>query len=131
MYIEYVAPTSITSKCRHWQSNDGDGLNAANSRKLAEFLQREIDSGRTKAYALVFQSQQEMTPDEVCWLCEGTGTRKPPPNRGAGDLKTGMICNACEGRGVKRPMSTDYPFDVENVQDLIAFLRDCGGFKIC
>jgi hypothetical protein len=32
--------------CRYWHFNDGDGLDAAASRALADALQVEIDSGR-------------------------------------------------------------------------------------
>ena len=75
------------------------GLNAKDSAALATKLQAEIDSGRTANYVRAWSSQQEMMPDEPCWLCEGTGTRKPAPECGAGDLATGTICNACHGKG--------------------------------
>jgi hypothetical protein len=128
-YVCEVAPT-ITRKCQYWQSNDGNGLNASDSQKLAIILQREIETGRTAAYAKRFASEQEMTPDEECWLCDGTGTRKPYPEMGAGDVKTGLRCNACDGRGFSRPYSTYDRFKVEDVQKFAAFLRDCGGFQI-
>jgi hypothetical protein len=49
-YCCEVAP-DITSKCKHWDSNDADGLAAEDARQLAIRVQAEIDSGRTQAYA--------------------------------------------------------------------------------
>lgn len=128
-YACAVAP-DIAAHCKCWQSNDGDGLNAKQSAQLADRLQAEIDAGRTLLYAKRYTGAQEASPDEPCWLCEGTGTQRPVPERGAGDLKTGIKCNSCDGRGYVRPDSTHYPFSVENVQRFVAFLRDCGGFNI-
>jgi hypothetical protein len=129
-YACEVAP-DITSKCRYWQSNDGDGLNAHDAGKLADRLQQEIDSGRTASYARLRQSEIEMMPNEPCFLCEGTGTRKPVPACGAGDPKTdGIICNGCKGNGHVRSWDHAYRIDVESVQNFVAFLRGCGGFEI-
>jgi hypothetical protein len=36
----------IASQCQHWFSNDGDGLDAENSRKLADTLKAELEAGR-------------------------------------------------------------------------------------
>jgi hypothetical protein len=129
-YCREVAP-EICSHCKYWDSNDGDGLNAARSIALANALQAEVDAGRAAAHEKRYASEQEMTPNEPCDLCEGTGTRKPIPERGAGDIATGIKCNACGGTGHVRPWSTQYPFSVENVVEFIAFLKGCGGFKIC
>lgn len=129
-YVQKVAP-DICCKCKHWQSNDGNGLNSTDSIRLADRLQAEIDSGRTQAYAIKYKSDQEIIPDEKCDLCDGTGIRKPIPGRGAGDTLTGIKCNACEGKGTRKPLSTWYSFDVENVTEFVAFLRECGGFEIC
>lgn len=129
-YVCAVSPT-ITKRCKYWQSNDGDGLNAVASLALADILQKELDSGRTASFARARQSAIEMMADEPCDLCEGTGTRKPIPQRGAGDPRNGGFkCNACDGRGFVRPDLTHYPFEVENVQKFTTFLRGCGGFEI-
>jgi hypothetical protein len=128
-YVNEIAP-GIASKCRYWQSNDGDGLNAADALELAAILQAEIDSGRCERYARIRASAQEMAPNEPCDLCDGTGTRKPIPERGAGDLVSGITCNGCAGTGWVRPWLEHYPFDVENVREFVAFLRGCGGFAI-
>jgi hypothetical protein len=49
-YCRHIAP-SITTSCRHWYTNDGDGLNAAQARKLAAVLQGSIDQCRIDDYA--------------------------------------------------------------------------------
>lgn len=129
-YVCEVAP-DIAKKCSYWQSNDGDGLGEGDSAKLADRLQQEIDSGRTARYAQVRQSEIERMANERCPLCEGTGTRKPVPHRGAGNPKAGGIrCNQCGGDGHVRPEIENYPFNVENVQEFVTFLRGCGGFEI-
>lgn len=130
-YCCEVAP-EIASGCGYWQSNDGDGLDDDGAIALADALQAEINSNRADAYARRRQSEIEMMPNEPCYLCEATGTRKPVPDVGAGDLKLGGIkCNNCDGSGYVRPNADNYPFSVENVIEFIAFLRDCGGFEIC
>lgn len=125
-YCCSVAP-EITAKCAYWQSNDGDGLGERASLKLADRLQAEIDSGRTAAFAAIREAEQHRLPDDPCQICAGTGLRLPPPACGAGD----QPCNGCNGTGRVRPWETAYPFSVENVQEFIAFLRECGGFEIC
>jgi hypothetical protein len=49
-YCKEIAP-DIVSRCKHWHTNDGDGLNGADSVALADALQNEIDSGRCAKYA--------------------------------------------------------------------------------
>jgi hypothetical protein len=40
-----------TSSCKHWKTNDGDGLNSAQALALAEALERKLQSGEV-AFAL-------------------------------------------------------------------------------
>jgi hypothetical protein len=128
-YVCSIAP-ELCCKCQYWQSNDGDGLEASDSIQLAERLQAELDAGRTEAHAHIYQSKQAAMPKEFCSTCEGTGTRRPVPERGAGDLKDGGIrCNGCDGDGYCEPFN--YPFSVKAVQEFTAFLRASGGFMIC
>ena len=122
-YIKEVAPEEITSNCQYWQSNDGDGLDAENSKKLADFLQAEIDSGRTKAYEAEYEKSQDALPDEKCDLCNGTGQRNDNIIQGT--------CNKCKGKGKVRPWPTYYPFSAENVQEFVNFLKESEGFEIC
>ena len=124
-YACKVAP-NITDRCRYWQTNDGDGLNARDARRLGERLQEEIDAGRTQLYAERYHAAQCALPDEDCEVCAGTGKRKQVPQTGAGTEP----CNGCNSTGKRRPWETYYPFEVEYVQEFATFLKVCGGFEI-
>jgi hypothetical protein len=135
-----VAP-EITSACRHWYTNDGDGLDAAGALALAEALEQEINTSRIHAHARryaaeqeLIAAEQELMPDKLCVSCGGSGLRKSAHARlhGGGVLKPGMIiCNQCEGAGYVRPITGCLEFTTENVAAFVAFLRECGGFEIC
>jgi hypothetical protein len=60
-YTCTVAP-DITAKCKAWERNDGDGLEAADAVALADRLQTEIDTGRAVRYAQVRASELEALP---------------------------------------------------------------------
>ena len=113
-----------------WHSNSGDGLEEPDSVQLADRLQAELDAGRTKSYARIYQSEQEAAPNEPCFICEGTGTRRPGAECGAGDLKNGIKCNACAGTGYREAWIRNHPFSVELVRKFATFLRASGGFEI-
>lgn len=129
-YCQRIAP-AIASKCKHWQTNDGAGLNAEDSVLLADALQAELDSGRTQIYEDQYRARLAAMPDEKCWLCGGTGVRSDIPLRGPGTILGGRQCNGCNGSGHRRPDETHYPFEAENVREFVTFLRACGGFEIC
>ena len=126
-YVCEVAPELIDDDLRErGHFNDGAGLGGVKSRKLAEVLQNEIDSGSTAIYASNWQKELDALPDEPCDICGATGKRLPAPQVGPGNEE----CNGCKGKGTKRPLATWYPFSVENVQEFVDFLRDSGGFRI-
>jgi hypothetical protein len=130
-YVCSIAPEQCR-KCMDWHTNDGDGLDESDSIQLAEKLQAELDAGRTESYARLYNSKQTMMPKEPCEICEGTGTRRPVPNSGAGNPKNGGTrCNGCDGAGFREPWDCNYPFSVEVVQEFTAFLQTSGGFSIC
>ena len=59
-------------------------------------------------------SRLEAMPNEPCTICETTGLRKEPPERGAGDLRNGGTkCNACDGEGYRRPWEMSVARDFE------------------
>jgi hypothetical protein len=119
-YACEVAP-AITAKCKHWDSNDFDGLNGDDSILLADLLQEEIDSGRTEKYARLWHSERELTLSELILLGKGTGTL---PEGGAGDpTNDGIVCNTCNGDGYHWQW-------VKRLQEFVYFLRYCGGFQI-
>jgi hypothetical protein len=108
-------------------SNDAAGLNADDSKQLADLLRAEIDGGDTLQYANERQAKLDAIPMEKCDICGGTGKRAEPPAKGPGDIP----CNACDAKGERKSLATWYPFNVQNVEAFIQFLDHCGGFKIC
>ena len=58
-YMCTVAP-KVTSECREWYSNDGDGLSEERAKQLAKILVKELASGRTARY---IRKQEEPTFD--------------------------------------------------------------------
>lgn len=144
IYINKVAP-EIAKHCRHWNSNDGDGLDAEQSLKLANVLIQEIATGATLEYERAWTKHHKELPDLECNFCHGTGVRtdsvgqqmRMPTRQIPMDDDThpraGQIgwCNACNGTGHVRPFESQYPFDVDNVREFADFLRDSGGFSIC
>jgi hypothetical protein len=130
-YCIATAP-NITQMCRHWYTNDGDGLDASRSVRLANALQVEVDSGRTAAFAAEWEAKRLAIPKVTCELCNGTGTRPDGLSRfGAEWVKNTKGCNGCRGTGQHDDISSWCHFTVENVQEFINFLRHCGGFEIC
>jgi hypothetical protein len=119
-YICEVAP-EIADHCEYWLTNEGDGLNAEDSAALANKLQQEINS-------VICAAEQELTPNEPCRLCKGTGILRAPAagECGAGDMLTGIKCNNCDGNGFVPAFSTYYPFSADNVRNFVAFLRGDG-----
>jgi hypothetical protein len=77
-YCKEVAPR-VASGCRDWYTNDGDGLDAAASRALAEALEAEIESGRCADVERQGKAAWEATP-KTCFNCGGQGVVwKPRP----------------------------------------------------
>jgi hypothetical protein len=113
---------SLCEKVTHAHSNDGDGLDAADSRLLAASLQHELQIGATAEWLGVRQSHLDAIPDEPCEFCATTGIRHWPD----GDKP----CNGCEGKGHKRPFKTWYGFDQGHLERFVEFLDNCGGFEI-
>lgn len=125
-YCERLAPDLIPSN-NLGHSNDGWGLGARASRALADRLREALDAGETETYSQQYAKFLAALPDKLCEICGGTGKRVEPPNIGPGDLP----CNGCDGTGHTQNFARNYPFSVENVREFEAFLRECGGFKIC
>jgi hypothetical protein len=124
-YVRQIAP-EITAACKHWDSNDGDGLDAEASVALANKLQVEIDSGRTLSYKKRRADYLARLPKEKCCVCDGTGKRKPPPEGGTGEEH----CNVCDGEGLREDWRTKCSFSVNVVRAFAAFLKTSGGFVI-
>jgi len=107
--------------------NDGVIINAETCDAMLEKLMVELATDGHTNFANQYKVEQENAPLEDCDLCEGTGKRKPAPQTGAGDVH----CNKCDGKGETKPWSSNYPFSVENVEEFVSFLSECGGMQIC
>ena len=101
--------------------NDGAGLDAEGSVKLAMHLQMSIEDKTGMKYANERQEWLDSLEDEPCSRCNNN-------NRGKVKKKD---CNPCGGKGTKKPFEASYPFDLRNVSDFAKFLEFSGGFKIC
>jgi DnaJ-class molecular chaperone len=124
---------SVADKVKDGHSNSGDGLNAGDSKKLAAFIKKDLDSGKAQKYAQKREEELNSLPDVPCEYCETTGSRTWQPHEGPNDTDTVQIktCNSCKGKGSVRPWPTQYPFSVENLAEFQEFLDNCGGFSIC
>jgi hypothetical protein len=130
-----LAP-DITSNCKYWTSNDGDGLDADAAAQLAERLQQLIADGTIADYVTQFRAMLARLPDVACEACEGRGRISravvktvdalPGPLDSNGDI----ICLPCAGAGHRCPFMAYRPLDEEDVEEWARFLRSCGGFCI-
>lgn len=125
-YCAAVAPDIIpASNLGHF--NDGWGLDNHAALKLAECLSAALLSGHTEQYEQKYQQRLDSLPLEPCTICGATGKRAEPPVVGSGSRP----CTYCDGTGKVRSFQARSPFSTDNVREFEAFLRDCGGFKIC
>jgi hypothetical protein len=126
----------LTSMCRFWHTNDGDGLDAVAAIQLADALDADLANGSIAVYARTRQEVIASMPYEECDLCGGTGIRTDEVGQALGldtphDPMTGRGgCNGCQGQGKREPWLAHYPFSVENVTEFATFLRGSGGFTI-
>jgi len=122
-----IAP-DLCGKVKYAHSNDGDGLNAEDSMQLALLLDQACNNGRAAQLAQGRREEVCTLPDEECYLCGGTGKRRPV---GQGPGPGNEPCNACNSTGRRRPFETSYDADAEDVREFAEFLKHCGGFEIC
>src|SRR5262245_4962394 len=69
-----VAP-EVCSACKHWYTNDGDGLRAEEASKLADALELRLSDGTIDQWISKKISFAQSLPDEPCPNCGGTGIR--------------------------------------------------------
>jgi hypothetical protein len=108
-------------------SNDGDGLDASEARKLAFKLQEEIDSGRAEKFVNDYEAHRASLDKIPCIYCDEGGNRSWPTKTGESIKK---VCNACNGTRFTDSWESYYPMSLENIQSFTSFLMDCGGFRI-
>lgn len=143
-----LAP-EITTHCKYWQSNDGDGLNASQSRALADKLEEGVADGTVAEFIKMEDDEIAKLPREKCEICNGTGIRTDdigekngmpdkivevgPDNEDQDNPRKGLKgwCNGCNGYGSRRNSANMYGLDIESVAEFAKFLRASGGFQIC
>lgn len=137
-----LAP-DLTSACKRWHTNDGDGLEEPLSLALAARLRAALNDGTVSSFVARRDEKLAAMPSETCDICDGTGVRTDDIGRKArqhlrvidqpGHPRHGETgwCNACDGRGHSRPNATWYRLSVDDVREFTDFLEQCGGFSIC
>ncbi len=129
-YACHVAPW-VSEMVVYGHTNDGDGLDSKDSKKLANVLLEEVSSGRTKEVEKVYMADLDAKPDEDCKWCHGTGNRA----KARGDFTEEQMagsngCNGCKGTGKVRPDACHYQFSSKNVKEFAEFAEASGGFEI-
>jgi len=116
-----VSP-ELTDQVTHGHSNVGDGLNEADSIRLANRLLTALASGDVARIIETELRRQSQLVDDDCTYCQKTGRRQWPEGE--------RECNVCQGRGHHRPDDTHHHTTTEEVRRFIVFLDTCGGFEI-
>lgn len=142
-YVEDTHP-EIAELVEHAHTNDGDGLTASKSLKLAKLLQEDLANGVVDDYIEARQKALAALPRETCHLCEGTGIRTDavgvengmPDKELSPELqillgRTHGTCNRCHGEGQVDDFQLSYSLYREDVEQFSDFLENCGGFEIC
>lgn len=143
VFVQKTYPT-LTSKCKAWHTNDGDGLGKVASLKLAMAIRADVVFGKVKEYENKFNEAKQSKPKVKCEICNGTGIRNDDKgvlfgyatkelDKELADKLGRNIgwCNGCDGHGESQDSSTWYAFSEENVIGFADFLENSGGFKIC
>ena len=136
-----LAP-DIARHCSGWHTNDGDGLNATNAKRLAAVLEAALASGKVAMLVALRVARFRRLPDEPCPWCDSTGVRGDEVGQEHGlDQRTiddvghprhGQTgwCNGCDGRGSNRPRETFYRVHDADVREFADFVKNSGGFWI-
>jgi len=126
-YIEHAYP-EIASRVPDAQFNDGDGLNARDSKILAKKILNDLANGRVDQYIDDRNASIKAMPDVACEICNGEGVRND--NHAVKNGFAGAECAGCKGKGDRRPWDESYWLDKNAVEEFALFLKNCGGFEI-
>lgn len=133
----------IAAKCEHWHSNDGDGLDADDARRLADHLDQMVADGTAEVYVTQRDADLAALSMERCELCEGTGIRRDRVGIEHGQIERLIEtpghkrqgqrgwCNACDDTGEREPWARSYFLEIDDIREFAAFARASGGFEIC
>ena len=144
-----VLEPELASKNKYWQSNDGGGLNSADSKKMADRLDKHVADGTVKKLIDDWDKMLAALPRVRCALCNGTGIRTDeigeksrmedkivevgPDDEDQDNPRKGLKgwCNGCNGYGSRKDDRTMYSVEVDDVTEFAKFMRASGGFQIC
>jgi hypothetical protein len=131
--VQALGPASVVDRCKHWHSNDGDGLGDKDSKFLAKALRKSIEDGSAQRWLDTYKAHIDSIPMETCDLCSGTGIRPKDTNWDPESdwAKECGGCNGCHGEGKKKNFACNYPASMENFEEFIKFLEESEGFQIC
>lgn len=122
--VEMLAPEIDTA---HWHYNDGHGLDAEDSKALAELIQKWIDENN-----LYDESSDVIHVNFGSWQVVGEDQRLNSSDTEhldilypIGQITPGSIVTP-EGLIVK----TSHAVSLEHLKEFVAFLKECNGFKI-
>ena len=135
----------IAGKVQHWNTNDGDGLDAEDAMALSRLLEETLEDGTVRDYQRGFAEYLANIPDTNCYRCNGDGQVRgfvewthpaqadeiPMAQLFSTTLPPMVQCRVCDGTGIECRRKETVPFSEENVERFAEFLRDCGGFRIC
>lgn len=141
-YVE-IMHEDLAQKVEYGQSNDGDGLNAEDSKELARRLQEDLREGKATLYISQRNKWLGTLPREACTHCNSTGTRDDKVGQDMGmperelspevQTLTGRThgwCNGCDGVGSRENWELSYSLEESDLASFAEFLQDCGGFEI-
>lgn len=142
-YCENKFP-ELAGKVEHGHTNDGDGLDGEDSKRLAGLIRESIKNGEASAYNGERNAWLAGLERPECELCSGTGIRSDEvgiqngmpervlePEVAIVLGRTNGWCNGCRGEGHTDAWETNYRFDLEVLAEFADFLDTCGGFEIC
>lgn len=126
------------SPCKFWHCNGGDGLNAAESRALADRLEQCIADGTAERYINALNPKFRNRQSLLCARCGWSLPFVGPCVGGVGIVleedplvpKLG-ICQSCGSRSVLRILEGAVGLSLDDLRALAEFSRHSGGFSIC
>jgi len=144
MLVEHVAE-ELANRVEFAHTNDGDGLDAVDSKALAIALLNGIEDGTVEEFIKEYDEFKAGLSNVDCNICDGTGIRTDQVGIEAGwhDKKLDEevakqvgrefgSCNACKGLGQQEHFQRSYYTpEISCVQEFAKFLEHCGGFRIC
>jgi|TARA_R110000782_G_scaffold41292_1_gene94824 hypothetical protein len=135
--------SEIADLVENGHTNDGDGLGARNSNKLAKLLLADLDAGVVADYVRERNLGISELPFDDCDTCNSTGIRtdkiglelEMPDQILKEDIaiivgRTQGYCNGCGGVGKKEPIQAWYRLEEADVAQFAKFLAQSGGFTI-